>query len=234
MTTDETSPPLLEAAVQTLQDWNAPDAAQDKLRAQYVAHLRARPDGIWRGGPPEHLTASCFVLDPTGEHILLTLHRRGGFWVQFGGHLELGDTSLADAAAREAAEESGLKDLTLLPAGAPVPVDLSWHGLSSAFGRCSEHLDVAFVAVAPADAVPAVSDESDDVAWWPVDALPPHVVPDLSERLGAVREMVRQHRTRSSYPATASALPCAADVSALGSTSASPMSSPDAAAMPSR
>ena len=29
------------------------------------------------GGPPAHLTASCVVLDPTGEHVLLTLHRQG-------------------------------------------------------------------------------------------------------------------------------------------------------------
>jgi hypothetical protein len=34
------------------------------------------------------------------------------------------------------------------------------------------HLDVRFVAVAPEDAVPVVSEESTDVRWWPVGALP--------------------------------------------------------------
>ena len=34
------------------------------------------------------------------------------------------------------------------------------------------HLDVRFVAVAPAGAEPAVSAESLDVRWWPADALP--------------------------------------------------------------
>jgi hypothetical protein len=35
------------------------------------------------------------------------------------------------------------------------------------------HLDVQFVAVAPAAATHARGAESDDLAWWPVDALPP-------------------------------------------------------------
>ena len=34
------------------------------------------------------------------------------------------------------------------------------------------HLDVEHVLVADPDVVPRVSDESKDVAWWPVDALP--------------------------------------------------------------
>ena len=46
------------------------------------------------------------------------------------------------------------------------------------------------VAVAPAGAKPQVSDESDDVAWFPVDALPADAVPDLPQRLGfAVRAL---------------------------------------------
>ena len=34
------------------------------------------------------------------------------------------------------------------------------------------HLDVRYVAVAPQGATPVVSEESTDVRWWPVDALP--------------------------------------------------------------
>ena len=55
----------------------------------------------------------------------------------------------------------------------PVPVHLDEHAVTF----CGEpglvhHLDVRFVAVAPAGAVPVVSEESTDVRWWPVDALP--------------------------------------------------------------
>lgn len=176
---------LLADVVATLTAWTPPDDEQSALRENYLAHLAAHPDGIWRQGPPAHLTASCFVFDPAGERTLMTLHRKGSFWVQFGGHLEPGDTTLAGTALREATEESGVGLRMVGGGGGPTIVDLNRHALPAAFGRCREHLDVAFVAVADADAVPAVSDESHDVAWWPLDALPENVVRDLPVRLPA-------------------------------------------------
>lgn len=184
---------LHAAAVGLLATWRAPSAEQDRLRHEYLEHLARHPDGVWRDGPPAHLTASCFVLDPLGESVLLTLHRKGGFWVQFGGHCERGDVDLAAAGEREAREESGVAEIELLP----VPVDLHRHSLATTFGRCREHLDVAFAATAPAGAAPAASDESVDVAWWPVDALPADVVPDLPQRLVRVAVVVRSSRRRT-------------------------------------
>jgi 8-oxo-dGTP pyrophosphatase MutT (NUDIX family) len=171
-------------ALATLESWPAPDADQDALRRGFVAHLRAHPDGVSRSCLPAHLTASTLVLDATGMRVLLTLHRKGGFWGQFGGHAEPGDATLADAALREAREESGIASLTLL---GTVPVDLDRHALSAAFGACGEHLDVRYVALAPPGAVPVVSDESQDVAWWAADALPPEAVDDLGRLVAAAR-----------------------------------------------
>ena len=177
---------LHACAVDVLSRWRPPDAHQERLRRGYLEHLDRHVDGIWRNGPPEHLTASCFVLDPGAEQVLLTLHRKGGFWVQLGGHCEPGDEDLAHAALREAREESGVEQLALLPG----PVDLDRHALPGAFGRCREHLDVAYAATAPLSAVPAASDESEDVAWWPVDALPDGVVEDLPPRLARVAALI--------------------------------------------
>ena len=50
--------------------------------------------------------------------------------------------------------------------------------------RPSHHLDVRFVAEAPAGAVAAVSDESLDVAWFTPDRLPEHVDAPLRELIG--------------------------------------------------
>ena len=75
-------------------------------RAAFLGFARTHGDAaLWKSGGPEHLTASCFVLSPDLGQVLLTHHRKGGFWVQLGGHLEPTDTSLADAARREAREE---------------------------------------------------------------------------------------------------------------------------------
>ena len=77
--------------------------------------------------------------------------------------------SVFSAATREAREESGIAGLELHPRLA----HLDRHALlASGFGRCSEHLDLRYVGVTDDEDGYAVSDESLDVAWWPVDALP--------------------------------------------------------------
>lgn len=170
-------------AVALLGSWSAPDPAQEQLRRDFRAHLAAYPDGLWRDGPPAHLTASCLVLDAGGTHVLLTLHRRARMWMQFGGHFEPADVSVHAAAAREAREESGISALQVLP----TPVDLDRHVLGDGFTRCTEHLDLRFAARADRDAGHAASEESVAVRWWPVDALPAGVAPDLPRLIGAAR-----------------------------------------------
>lgn len=177
---------LLVDAEAVLGGWHAPDAGQDRLRRTYLDHLAARPDAVAKAGPPAHLTASCVVLHPSGTQVLLTLHRRAGAWFQFGGHLEVGDPTLWAAARREAREESGIDDLEPLAD----PVQLDRHVLVGAFGRCREHLDVRYVSVAPAGARPQVSAESDDVRWWPVDALPRGTRGELTPLVSLARAAV--------------------------------------------
>ncbi|MCR6031526.1 NUDIX domain-containing protein [Nocardioides sp. zg-579] len=174
-------------ALALLEGWAAPSAEQETLRERYVAHLRAHPDGLQRGCRPDHVTASTLVVDAAGERALLTLHAKAREWFQLGGHCEAGDTTLAGAALREATEESGIAGLVV----DPQPVHLSEHavpfcGGPQAGGRPVHHLDVRFLAVAPAEATYAVSEESVDVRWWPLDALPN---PELAElvALGAAR-----------------------------------------------
>lgn len=173
-------------AVAVLSRWQAPDAVQEGLRRAFLDHLAAHPDGVAKAGPPAHLTASCVVVDADHERVLLTLHRRARQWFQFGGHLEAGDTSLWAAARREAREESGLGSLEPLPH----PVQLDRHELVGDFGRCLEHLDVRYVAVAPRGARELVSEESLDVRWWPVGDLPSgtrdELTPLVSRALGAL------------------------------------------------
>ena len=171
-----TAPDALHGDAQRLlRTWSAPDAEQERRRLGFLDHLDAEPTAMWRDGSPSHLTASCVVLDADATHVLLTLHRKAGLWLQFGGHHEVGDSSVHAAAAREAREESGITDLDLRPD----VVDLDRHALGGGFTRCAEHLDVRFVAVANPDAQPAVSEESDDVRWWPVVDLPTLTSPDL-------------------------------------------------------
>jgi 8-oxo-dGTP pyrophosphatase MutT (NUDIX family) len=159
---------LHASAVEILTHWEAPDPAQDTLRHAVLAFLAARPDGCLRECVPGHVTASALVLDHTGTHALLTLHPRFGRWLQLGGHCEAPDPDIVSAALREATEESGIDDLTIDPALAALHV----HPVTCSLGVPTRHLDMQFIVHAPADAEIAVSDESLDLRWWPLQALP--------------------------------------------------------------
>ncbi|MFJ8694874.1 NUDIX hydrolase [Streptomyces roseolilacinus] len=131
---------------------------QEELRRAYLDHLSAHEDAMWKACAAGHLTASALVVDPERGRVLLTLHRKLRMWLQMGGHCEPGDRTMAAAALREATEESGIPGLVLLPGG---PVRLDRHATP-----CAWHLDVQYAAVAPPDAVEAISDESLDLRWF--------------------------------------------------------------------
>ncbi|HEX7535832.1 MAG TPA: NUDIX domain-containing protein [Dermatophilaceae bacterium] len=177
---------LHEDTTRRLSAWRAPGTDQERLRAGCLAHLAAHPDAMWKQGPPAHFTASCLVLDHTGSKALLTLHRKAGAWFQFGGHFEPGDSGAHTAAQREAREESGIMTLV----ARPELVQLDRHQLAGSFGRCREHLDLRFVAVADQDCLHVVSEESLDVRWWPADALPRETRHDLEPLVTAARSVL--------------------------------------------
>ena len=156
--------PVRESAIALLTDWSAPDATQDALRHSVLAFLLGREDSCRRSCVPGHITASALVVSDTGDQVLLTLHPRLGRWVQLGGHCEDGDTDIVAAALREATEESGV-------AGLRIDADLGAvhvHPVTCSLGVPTRHLDLQFIARAPADADIAISDESLDLRWWPV------------------------------------------------------------------
>ena len=173
-------------AVDVLTHWQPPthDQEQELLRTSYVEHLRVHPDGLWRSCFPAHLTAGALVISHDRAHVLLNLHRKAGSWFHFGGHLEPGDVTLAGAALREATEESGLSGLIVNAE----PLHLSQHPVEFCDPRGTvQHLDVRFLAQLGADVEPVVSEESLDVRWWPVDALPTDE-PDMVQMIRLARD----------------------------------------------
>ncbi|MEV6107678.1 NUDIX hydrolase [Streptomyces sp. NPDC051940] len=170
---------LYDDAVLVLKEY----AGQPELRDDYLQHLADHPDGMWKDCSAGHVTASALVVDPAGERVLLTLHRKLEMWLQMGGHCEPEDATLEDAALREAWEESGITGLVLLGGG---PVRLDRHPIP---GPCTQHFDVQYTALAPAGAEPEISDESLDLRWFSYDD---------AERLGdsSVAALVRAARER--------------------------------------
>lgn len=175
-----------ESVLADMRGWRVSPADDDATYSldTYRELVRDYGDGaLWKGGHPMHLTSSLFVLSTDLTQILLAFHKKAHMWLQFGGHLEREDASLAAAAWREGREESGLEAFSDF---SPAPSDIDIHELGGGFGAlCREHWDIGFVALAEADAAVVVSDESDDVRWFDVDNLPDSGAGDMYPRVRA-------------------------------------------------
>jgi 8-oxo-dGTP pyrophosphatase MutT (NUDIX family) len=162
-----------------LAGWSPGTADQRALKSEYQRFLaEAGAAAVERDLGRVHVTASAFVFTPDLRDVLLCLHRKAGFWVQLGGHVEPTDGSVAAAARREAQEEGGIADLVAL---GDTPLDLDRHELGAGFTRCDVHWDVGYAFVATG--VPSASDESEAVGWWSVDRLPRNVPPGFGARV---------------------------------------------------
>jgi 8-oxo-dGTP pyrophosphatase MutT (NUDIX family) len=114
-----------------------------------------------------HFTGSAWLVDPAGQHVLLTHHRKLNRWLQLGGHAD-GDSDLAAVALREAHEESGLTGLCV----DPVIFDVDKHWIPKRHDEPGHwHYDVRYVVRAHAHEAFVVSDESLDLAWMPIRTL---------------------------------------------------------------
>lgn len=170
---------------EVLARWTPPDAEQAALRELFAAHAHAHDEPGARACAPDHVTASALVVSAEHDRVALVLHPKFGRWLQTGGHCEAGDVSIAAAALREATEETAIDGLTI----DPEPVLLSRHPV-----RCHEgghHLDVQFVAVAGPGAEPQCSEESDEVRWFGVDALPDGTDDSVRSLVAAARSRLR-------------------------------------------
>ena len=124
--------------------------------------------------PPETETVQVQVVKRAADGVrVLALHRsaeRGGFWQPVTGRVEKGE-SVADAAARELLEETGLR-------GAPSPLAYRHAFLWPREGRPAVAQETAFVARAPEGFSPRLSAaEHDEVRWVgaaEAEALFPH------------------------------------------------------------
>jgi hypothetical protein len=121
-----------------------------------------------RQNPKAHFTASAFIFSPKGE-VLALFHRKLQRWLQPGGHIESTDLSPLEGAIREAIEESGLTDLSLMLAG---PIDLDIHQIPSRpTEEEHEHFDIRYALMTTSPERAKLSSESSGLKWLSGDLL---------------------------------------------------------------
>ena len=131
---------------------------------RFEVFVNSNPDCFGRSCRVGHITGSAWIVNRTGERVLLTHHRKLGRWLQPGGHSD-GDPVTLEVALREAREESGLDVRALEEA----IFDLDVHLIPARGGEPTHyHFDVRFLVQAVEDRF-RVSEESLALAWVPAD-----------------------------------------------------------------
>ena len=148
-------------------------------------------DCFERSCAPGHFTGSAWLVDATGERVLLTHHRKLNKWLQLGGHAD-GDPDMARVALKEAEEESGLQDLAV----EPEIFDLDRHEIPARPNEPAHwHYDVRFIVRATRDQPFVVTHESHALAWREVRDVAADTSVDQS-----VQRMARKWLARFSTP----------------------------------
>lgn len=147
----------------------------------HAATLARGIAGVAAGVPGGHVCATAWIMDVTGEYLVLVRHRTLG-WCSPGGHLEPGESS-REAVMREVAEETGLSDADLT---AVLPGPLTVH-VTDTGEEGHQHWNIAHLFVADREVAlrPEIGKGGDavgEVRWFALDALPLHDAPsDLAE-----------------------------------------------------
>jgi 8-oxo-dGTP pyrophosphatase MutT (NUDIX family) len=156
-----------EFFLESLRRYEAVFKEELTFRDRFMTLLEHQ-DAFERTHLPGHITGSAFIVSEDFSHTLLVHHAKLNRWLQPGGHAD-GDTNVTRVAMREANEETGLMNLTLI---APEIFDLDIHTIPERkdFPQ-HEHYDVRFLFTGSRQDTISVSEESHDVKWVALDEL---------------------------------------------------------------
>lgn len=174
---------------------------QPEIVGRFEELLAREPRCFERDCWAAHMTGSAVIVTRDLKQVLLTHHRKLNMWLQLGGHAD-GDKELAQVAAREGQEESGLNDLELFPQSRflglepgqdPFPLDLDIHKIPA---RGAEpvhwHYDARYLLWTSSPEAIQASEESHALKWFAVDEayaiVDPWSMPRLFDKVKYLRE----------------------------------------------
>jgi len=153
--------------LKSLNSYSSPYTAEAEFTSRFLELLQSSRC-YFRDHLPGHITGSAWIINPSRDSALLVHHRKLNRWLQPGGHAD-GDEDILHVSLREAMEETGLKNLTLLHDGI---FDIDIHAIPER-NEFPEHLhyDVRFAFQANDQEALMLSEESHSLAWIKLEEL---------------------------------------------------------------
>lgn len=90
-----------------LKSYETADSPEKQMLRDTIGFIEKHPDCFERSLQEGHITASAWIINPVGTHVLLIHHVKLDKWLQPGGHCD-GDVDVLNVAMKEANEETGL------------------------------------------------------------------------------------------------------------------------------
>ena len=133
-----------------------------RMTQETIAFVEANPNCFERTLEIGHVTGSAWILDKTKTFTLLTHHRKLDKWFQLGGHCD-GDSNVLNVALKEAQEESGLTEISIL---SEAVFDVDVHLIPENKGVLAHyHYDIRFLFEADKSQSVTISEESKNLNW---------------------------------------------------------------------
>lgn len=148
--------------VQKLERFCAQNPDRRACARRILDFVKNTPNCFERSHAAGHITGSAWLLNPGGDRVLMTLHRKLKRWLQPGGHAD-GQSDTLAVALREAEEESGISGIE--PVSGEI-YDVDIHLIPARPGEAAHyHYDIRYLLRAPSEQF-VLSDESEALAWW--------------------------------------------------------------------
>lgn len=151
---------------QLLNAYHPASSYEQQIKERMHLFMDQYPNCFERSLEIGHFTASAWLLDKAGTHVLLMHHAKLDMWVQLGGHCD-GNSNVLEVALQEAQEESGINGIE--PVLAEI-FDIDIHKVPEYNGiPAHEHYDVRFLLRVNSDEQIAQNSESKELRWIPAE-----------------------------------------------------------------
>jgi 8-oxo-dGTP pyrophosphatase MutT (NUDIX family) len=146
-----------------LNNYHPCDEAEIKYKKEMINFVVSNEHCFQRSNQLGHMTASGWLLNQSGDMVLLMHHKKLNEWYQFGGHAD-GDFDLLQVAIKETQEESGIFNIAAIKESI---FDIDIHYIPEYKGVPPHmHYDVRFLLQMQNNQVESKNDESIALGWF--------------------------------------------------------------------